>query len=191
MVACLTGAVLQRSVAVDDFGVGDAGGRFEAVDVLGVDAVEVFEGGEEAVELRPSGLEGQGVEGPLEETGGRSAKVLVIEQVLRRIEAVLLQFQASVEAVLGPKIGNSYARRDSSAEEEDRRAGRAEQGQVRVGDLSGSHFGKAPSLVGEFVVFTSEMDVLRIYGEFCWQPKANGRYRIAGRRRGRLKLNIV
>ena len=42
MVACLTGAVLQRSVAVDDFGVGDAGGRFEAVDVLGVDAVEVF-----------------------------------------------------------------------------------------------------------------------------------------------------
>ena len=190
MVACLTGAVLQRSVAVDDFGVGDAGGRFEAVDVLGVDAVEVFEGGEEAVELRPGGLEGQGVEGPLEETGGRSAKVLVIEQVLRRIEAVLLQFQASVEAVLGPKIGNSYARRDSSAEEEDRRARRAEQGQVRVGYLSGSHFG-LPSLVGEFVVFTSEMDVLRIYGEFRWQLKANGRYRIAGRRCGRLKLNIV
>ena len=46
-------------------------------------------------------------------------------------------------------------------------------------ETSAEAIGNASSLDGEFVVFTSEMDVLRIYGEFRWKLKANGRRRIA------------
>ncbi|GMH83896.1 hypothetical protein TrST_g9410 [Triparma strigata] len=35
------------------------------------------------------------------------------------------------------------------------------------------------------------MDVLRIYGEFRWQLKANGRYRIAGRPDEPDEMNFV